>query len=82
MLHRCRCQSSIDFKKYGGRGIAVCERWLKFENFLEDMGDRPDGTTLGRRDNDGPYKKDNCRWETPTQQNANRRDLHWITVVT
>ena len=75
---RARCYNPTDtgFKNYGGRGIAVCIQWMNsFEQFLNDMGPRPIGMSLGRKKNDEGYFPDNCRWETASQQNYNRRDM-------
>ena len=74
MKARCTNSHLPHYKNYGGRGITVCERWLTFENFLADMGERPAGRTLDRRDNDGNYEPNNCRWATWVEQRANRRD--------
>lgn len=72
MLTRCRNPKSTRYSRYGGRGITVCERWLVFENFLADLGERPDGMTLDRIDGDKGYELANCRWATVRQQNMNK----------
>jgi hypothetical protein len=74
MIGRCYNSKSDKFKDYGGRGIKVCARWLDYKNFLADMGPRPAGTTLDRKDNDKNYEPKNCRWATAKQQANNRRD--------
>lgn len=74
MLARCSNPKSKDFPRYGGRGITVCDRWLQFANFVADMGERPDGMTLERRDGAKGYSPDNCTWATPKQQARNRRN--------
>jgi hypothetical protein len=73
MLARCHRESHRWFSHYGARGITVCEEWLSFENFYADMGDPPDGLSIHRIDNDGPYALWNCKWATRTEQRANQR---------
>ena len=74
MITRCTNTSDPHYMYYGGRGIAVCDRWLNsFENFLSDMGTCPADLTIDRKNNDGNYEPDNCRWGTKIQQMNNTR---------
>ena len=74
MKQRCLNPNSTGHENYGGRGITVCDRWLNFENFFEDMGCRPSPKwSIDRIDNDGNYEPGNVRWATRFQQTHNRR---------
>lgn len=73
MWRRCTDEEYKQYKDYGGRGIAVCDRWKSFEHFAQDMGTRPEGMTLDRKNNDGNYEPGNCRWATRKEQIANQR---------
>jgi hypothetical protein len=75
MKSRCYNTKVKNYKNYGGRGIIVCDRWLNsFQNFLEDMGKRPDGYTIDRINVDGNYEPNNVRWATWKEQQNNRRN--------
>lgn len=75
MRDRCYNRKCDQYKNYGARGIQVCQRWLdSFENFLEDMGPKPDPSlSIDRENNDGNYEPNNCRWASATEQNSNKR---------
>lgn len=75
MLWRCRA-----VPRYRDRGISVCNRWLVFKNFVEDMGPRPLGTTIERINNSGNYEPDNCRWATTKEQARNKRNNRFVTM--
>ena len=85
MKTRCTNPKRKEWPRYGGRGITFCARWVSFENFLADMGERPEGMTLDRIDNDGNYEPGNCRWATAPEQAHNSRvtkltaeQIEWI----
>ena len=82
MIGRCTNPRSKSYPYYGGRGISVCVRWTGpggFENFLADMGTRPEGHTLDRIDNNGHYCPENCRWATEPEQVRNRSNAVFVT---
>lgn len=78
MRERCNNTNHLHYRHYGGRGITVCARWMEsFQNFLADMGERPDNMTLDRKDNDGNYEPSNCKWSTKREQENNKRNSSW-----
>lgn len=79
MKARCLRKSHHAYSRYGGAGITICEKWMAFEGFLEDMGERPEGTTLDRIDNTKGYCKENCRWVDWFKQAKNRSSTLMIT---
>lgn len=83
MQTRCFKKTSHMYHRYGARGITVCSRWLGpkgFDNFLEDMGMKPNpNASIDRKDNDGDYDPENCRWDSRTEQRRNSSATHKIT---
>lgn len=76
---RCENIHDIRYGMYGGRGIAVCNEWRSFEGFYQDMGDAPEGMSIDRINNDGPYCKENCQWATNEEQCNNKSTNHVIS---
>jgi hypothetical protein len=79
MIQRCNNPQFTSYNNYGGRGITVCDEWMDFEKFVEDMGIRPDGKTLDRIDNSKGYTRENCKWSTIFEQASNKRNNNFIT---
>lgn len=80
MKQRCLNPRSPDYSRYGAKGVLICDQWHSFENFLADMGERPQGTSLDRYpDKNGNYEPRNCRWATPSEQQRNLRNNQYLT---
>lgn len=81
MRQRCGNRKNGSFKDYGGRGIKVCKRWIKFENFLRDMGLKPGpGYSIDRKNSNRGYRPSNCRWATKGTQSLNKRNVRILRL--
>ena len=80
MIARCYNTTNPQYENYGGRGIDVCDAWSTFKQFFSDMGIRPEGLSLDRKNNNLGYSKENCRWATKRDQDANKRSTLLLTV--
>jgi hypothetical protein len=82
MIQRCHNPNRKDYQRYGGIGITVCDRWRNsFEHFLADMGERPTGLSIDRRDGTKGYSPDNCRWATNVEQARNSKSARLVTIA-
>lgn len=81
MKARCTNPNNTHFQYYGAMGISVCERWMKFENFLSDMGEKPPGKSIDRVDPSGDYTPQNCRWADGKSQANNKNNSRLITAL-
>lgn len=75
MIDRCLNPANPSWPHYGGKGVSVCERWLEIDNFVADMGIRPDGTSIDRLDNAKGYEPGNCRWASELDQQRHRGNV-------
>jgi len=80
MKGRCFNRNDAAFDNYGGRGITMCDRWLKFDNFISDMGPKPMGFSIERINNNGNYEPSNCKWIPRPDQGRNRRCNYAVTI--
>ena len=80
MIERCTNPNANGFNNYGGRGITVCEEWMDFTNFLKDMGEKPYGYSINRKDNNLGYCPENCTWSSPKEQANNKRNNVFIQI--
>jgi len=81
MKARCLNPSNKHYANYGGRGIKICDKWINdFNQFVKDMGERPQGYSIDRIDNNGDYTPNNCKWSTKKEQQRNRRITKYVTI--
>lgn len=80
MRQRCNNPNCNEYKHYGARGIKICKRWDRFENFFSDMGRKPDGMSIERKDNNRNYTPSNCKWANHKEQMNNTRSTRMITI--